>query len=356
MSQRNFKKFYLDNILDLLWRQWSALGALGGMPAEDTWIIDPEALLVFSLEMARYEPRLFEEILGWLVVNNKWIDIQRLRGIIKTKDEKTKRLTSAVSYFLSHEAKSYRRKWQALALLNRPIPALEKETLFKTKEGVSYPEPKPRSDIFDDYGFIRGQVSLRNTAGSVLATGKSNSRFLLRSLFGIGSRSECLLYLLTHEAGHPASVARAIGISVRGTQDALIELSGSGLVMTRASGKRKIEYWLDKKRWWEFISGAAFDEKSIPLWLDWVALFSALMSVWHALLDTEKADSDYMRSSKLREVMESAGVGFAKSGLNLPPIPGRHVRPERYEEDFQHFITEVLGKLHRPQKSPAPLK
>ena len=329
MSQRNFKKFYLDNILDLLWRQWSALGAVGGMPAEDMWIIDPEALLVFSLEMARYEPRLFDEILSWLVVNNKWIDIQRLRGIIKTKDEKTKRLISAVSCFLSHEAKSYRRKWQALALLNRPGPALEKEMLFKTKEGIPYPEPKPKSDIFDDYGFMRGKVSLRNTAESVPTTSKSNSRFLLRALFGIGSRSECLLYLLTHQAGHPAFVARAIGISVRGTQDALIELSDSGLVLTRTGGKRKIEYWLDKKRWWEFISGAAFDEKSIPLWLDWVALFSALMSVWHALLDTVKVDSDYIRSSKLREAMEAAGVEFSKSGLNLPPIPGKHVRPER---------------------------
>ncbi|MBW2184803.1 MAG: hypothetical protein JRF49_13220, partial [Deltaproteobacteria bacterium] len=85
MSQKSFKEFFLENILNFLWRQWSALGVAGGARTEDKWVIDPEALLVFSLEMARYEPRLFDEILDWLVVNGKWIDIQRLRGIIKTK-------------------------------------------------------------------------------------------------------------------------------------------------------------------------------------------------------------------------------------------------------------------------------
>jgi len=119
MLQKDFKKFFLENILSFLWRQWSTLGIAGSARAEDIWVIDPEALLMFSLEITRYEPRLFDEILDWLVVNGKWLDIQRLRGIMKTKEGKTQRLTSAVGYFLSHEAKTYQRKWRMLGLLNK---------------------------------------------------------------------------------------------------------------------------------------------------------------------------------------------------------------------------------------------
>ena len=88
-------------------------------------------------------------------------------------------------------------------------------------------------------------------------TSNNTLRFLLRGLFGLGSRAECLVYLLTHDGGHPSEVSKNIGLSVRGTQDALIELSKSGLILTRVKGKRKIEYWLSQDRWWEFLSRAS---------------------------------------------------------------------------------------------------
>jgi predicted DNA-binding transcriptional regulator len=108
-------------------------------------------------------------------------------------------------------------------------------------------------------------------------------RFLLRALFGLGSKAECLVYLLTHDAGQPPEVARAIGLSVRGTQDALIELSRSGLILTRVKGKRKIEYWLSQERWWEFLSKGNISEIKKPIWIDWIALYSALSQLWAAL-------------------------------------------------------------------------
>ncbi len=343
MLQKSFKENFLDNILDFLWRQWSALGVAGGARTEDEWVIDPEALLVFSLEIARYEPRLFDEILDWLVVNGKWIDIQRLRGIIKTKDEKTRRLLSAVACCISHEAKTYQRKWRALAQLNGADSTAQREILFKTKDGEAYPEPRKLFNAFYDYGFLREGFVLRKMSRPISVTPGSNIRFLLRSLFGIGSRSECILYLLTHEAGHPTEVADAVGISVKGIRDALIELAESGLILTRIKGKRKIEYWLSQKKWWEFLSGMSFEEIKVPVWIDWISLCSALMSVWEVLQDIEKTKSDYMRSSKLREIMETISNEFLKSRLDLPPIPGRGVRPEKYEEEFQNFIAKVLG-------------
>ena len=342
MSQKEFKHFFLENILNFLWRQWSSLGVAGGARSEDEWVIDPEALLLFSIEISRYEPRLFDEIFDWLVVNGRWIDIQRLRGIVKSKDEKTQRLMSAAAYFLSQEAKSYRRKWQALAGLKASDLRVKEEMLFTTREGEPFPRPGEISEPFNKYGFLRENFSLRKMSRPVSVAARSNMRFLLRALFGIGSRSECILYLLTHEAGHPAEIADAIGISVRATQDTLIELSDSGLVMTRIKGKRKIEYWLSQKKWGEFLLGASSDEQKLPMWLDWISLFSALNKVWDILNEVEQVVSDYLRSSKLREAMETISLEFLKSGLDLPAVPGEGISPDMYEEEFQKFIAKVL--------------
>ena len=70
------------------------------------------------------------------------------------------------------------------------------------------------------------------------------------------------------------------------------------------------------------------------------------MNVWEALIEVEKAQSEYMKSSKLRQSMEAITLEFQKSGLDLPDIPGREVAPENYESAFQKFITRVLGAEH----------
>lgn len=344
MSQKNFKKIYLENVLDFLWRQWSLLGIAGGSYQEDiTWSIDPEALLVFSLEMARYEPRLFDEILDWMVVNAKWIDIQRLRAIISKKDEKTKQLLSAVACLVANEAKTYSRKWKALAELYKPSPDTEKKILFRTKEGELYPKPKESSSIFYDYGFLRGEFALRKLSKKAPVNTGSNIRFLLRGLFGIGSRAECILFLLRYDAGHPSQVAEAIGLSIRGTQDALIDLAESGLVLTRIKGKRKIEYWLSEKRWWEFLTGMKYEDIKKPVWLDWISIFSGLRDVWDTLCEIEKTKSDYMKSSKLRQAMEGIRLRLLLRGIVGIRPPDYYTRPEKYEEEFQNFIKKVLG-------------
>ena len=345
MLQKDFRYLFLENILNFLWRQWSALGVLGEARTEDPWVIDPEPILLFTLEMGRYEPRLFDEVLDWLVVNGTWIDLQRLRGILRGKDETSIKLIGAVAKFLVQEGDG--RKWQNVAnfckLKMQETPDSH-ESLFFSKDGKRYP-PSPEPDsFFLSCGFNRPEVKIRRLTREVPITSQSTIRFLLRALFGVGSRAECLTYLLTNEGGHPSEVARAIGLSVRGTQDTLIDLSRSGLILTRVKGKRKIEYWLSHERWWEFLSRGSITEFKKPIWLDWISLFSALSNVWNALNEMrEEGISDYLRSSRIRDSMETIGSEFLKSGLDIPPIPGRNIKPQEYEKAFETFIIKVFG-------------
>ncbi|MGM0567711.1 MAG: hypothetical protein ACQESB_00670 [Elusimicrobiota bacterium] len=344
MSQKNFRNIFLDNILDFIWRQWSSVGVLGHTRTEDKWIVDPEALLFFSINMGRFEPRLFDEIIDWLITNGEWIDIQRMRGIVKNKDEDTKRILSAIAAVLMNEAKSYKRKWKSLSKIKKQNKINREMVLFKSKDATPYPIMKNKEDkIFSKYMISRSVFKPSNKSREVNPKTYSNIRFLLRSLFGIGSRAECILYLLSHTSGHPSEIAESIGISVRGTQDALIELSKSNLILTRSTGKRKIEYWLSERKWWQFLLDINIDEINPPIWLNWVAIFDALYGVWEVLNEVQKTQSDYLRSSKLRKAMETIGMEFYKSEIDLPPIPDKTIRPEEYEEEFQNFILKVLG-------------
>ena len=47
-SLKEFKNDFRELLLDLVWRQWSALGVAGDTHAADKWVIDPEALLLLS--------------------------------------------------------------------------------------------------------------------------------------------------------------------------------------------------------------------------------------------------------------------------------------------------------------------
>ena len=345
MSQKSFREIFLDSILNFLWRQWSALGVLGEAQTKDPWVLDPEPMLLFTLEMGRYEPRLFDELLDWLSVNGSWMDIQRMRRIMRGKEETVKRLMGAIATFLTQETNE--RKWGNLAKLCKTSgqeTPYRGEPLFYNKDGTPQPIADKSDPSFLSCGFNRSQVTIRRMSREVPITSQSTIRFLLRSLFGVGSRAECVLYLLTHDGGHPAEVAKAVGISVRGTQDALIDLSRSGLVLTRIKGKRKIEYWLSQERWWEFLSKGSITEIKKPLWIDWIALYSALSQIWSVLNEVSREGiSDYMRSSKLRDALEVVGSEFSRSGLDIPSIPGKNLRPQEYEQAFEAFITRVFG-------------
>jgi hypothetical protein len=72
-----------------LWRQWAQMGILATAEHRDRWAADPEALLLLSFEVGREEPRLFEEVLDWLVRNERLISIQRLRNLARDQDDGT---------------------------------------------------------------------------------------------------------------------------------------------------------------------------------------------------------------------------------------------------------------------------
>ena len=89
MLLRNFKQNFLDKVLQILWNQWAALGVPGYSGTGKKYFADPEALIIATSIFGRYDPRLFDGMMDWLQTNGRYINIQRLKNILKppTKDE-----------------------------------------------------------------------------------------------------------------------------------------------------------------------------------------------------------------------------------------------------------------------------
>lgn len=59
------------------------MGVFATARRADRWAADPEALLLFTLEVARADARLFDEVLDWLALNERLVSVQRLRNLYR---------------------------------------------------------------------------------------------------------------------------------------------------------------------------------------------------------------------------------------------------------------------------------
>jgi hypothetical protein len=94
-------------------------------------------LLLLTLTVARYDPRLFDEVLDWLDVNGAFLNVQRLQNLLKQYDFQAKAQVSAMAEGLGRKS-NYALKWKKLAsdyTLDRP------ESLFFMRDGKQFPAP-----------------------------------------------------------------------------------------------------------------------------------------------------------------------------------------------------------------------
>lgn len=334
-SLKEFRDSYQELLLSFLWRQWSSLGVAGYGTGNDKWYIDPEALLIFTACMGRYEPRLFDEVLNWLNINGNFINIQRVKTILKKEKFSGARVISAMAGMMAEKKKSA--KWKRLA--EELLPVNIQESLFFHKNGQPmemFGEPEP---VFRRYGFNRGKIEFRQHTQQVRIVKNTGFLFKLRALFGANTRPEIILYLLTHESGHPRLIAREIYYAQKTVQDILVEMAYSGFIHVRPVGKEK-HYWLKKDEWFNLLMSGEDD----IIWINWPRLYIALENIWLKLNQEELHSLDPLtQSSELRVLMQSVrkqieSAGFGENLSNEALYLGTE-----YTEIFLSDIRSLLG-------------
>jgi hypothetical protein len=333
-SLKTFKEEYQGLLLNFLWRQWSALGVAGHASGEDRWIIDPEALLLLTCTVGRHEPRLFDEALDWLQGNGRFINVMRLKRILRTENFSGGRALAAVAACLGKGTEAA--KWKLLAeSVTQPDVT---EEFFIAPDGKPAPvlgEPEP---YFLRYGFRRGPLRLRGYSQDFRPAQPTNLALQLRALFGINVRCEIVLYLLTHEAAHPSQIAREAYYFERAVQGTLVDMSQSGVVGLRSHGREK-HYWLKPEHWAALLNRPPV----IPQWVTWPPLFSALERIWLKVNDPQLETLDVLlQSSELRQLMVEVRPAIERARYDKKLSDDREYPGEKY---LPVFLADVIKLL-----------
>lgn len=307
-SLHNFRESLQQRLLDFLWRQWSALGVAGYARSEDPWLIDPEALLLFSTHIARHDSRLFDEILDWLHLNGSWISLGRLGSLHQDEQLGDSAVLAAIADLLSRD--SAHQKWKLL--IRRVEQADSPAKTLVQRLFPSIPILKEPDPVFLKHGLERGSIELRNMSQSPRPDQPATFLFKLRALFGVQARAEVMAWLLTNEQGHPAEIARQTGYYRRSIQNVLNDLTTSGHIGSTRVGREKTFFILRHDEWRFLLTWP--NAEAFPQWITWAPLFHALQT----FLDTLgkpglEEKSENFQAIQLREALRQASPALARA-------------------------------------------
>ena len=334
-SLSSFNSEFQELTSNFLWGQWSALGVSGYARSDDNRIIDPEALLLFSITMARQDPRLFDEILDWLDSNASRISLQRLTRMQKDYELGDATILAAIASRLSERSEHL--KWNSLTQKIAP-PNEEAKDLFP---GI--PSPRKLDPHFLKWGWKRSPIEHRRLSHTPRPERPATFLFKLRSLFGRQSRAEIIAWLLSNDAGHPAEIARQTGYFKRSVQAALNELEESGHIRSVRVGREK--HFAIRHHEWRFLltwSAASETEPVFPTWLHWPSLLQTLRKTNDLLanpsLTTMSLNMQAIEAKKAVDFAALAKMGFASNLSHIPANSGAD-----YLDIFLNQIRKLLN-------------
>ena len=334
-----------ERVVDFLWLQWSSIGVAGYARTREDWVIDPEALLLATTRFGRYDARLMDESIDWLVKFGRRINLQRLQNLHREwPGVADPRVLAAISDILGQQAAL--RKWRVIADLELESAPSVSESLFLSRDGNPSGHFGPIEPFFGKYGLLRGALEHRGMSRQPDPRARGNLLFTLRALFGVNARAEIMAWLLTHDAGHPAAIARSTGYFSKSIQQTLNEMEESGQVLSVRQGREKM--FRVRAQDWRFldpVTASGGDSKPFPRWVDWMPLFAAITRFAEALaLPGIDEKSEHFQAIKLREALDEAMPALVRAGIAHEIQTTRDFRGADLVQSLLADIDSLLGK------------
>lgn len=288
---------------ELAWRQWAALGQVAVSARQAQSIVDPEALLLLSLGLADRDGRIKRLIPWWAHVGARLLSVQRAKNLVAEYPPGTGAALGRFARSAVTDGGDHR--WKALA--------------GRTDAGPARP---------------------KDLGAGPLVSAPPALMLRLRLAFGVGIKSDVLAFLLG-TAGERCTVQQVAGATryyPRAVRRALEELAAAQFAMTASSAP--ISYQVDEKAWSALLSLRG----GPPPWRPWqdVFAFMSQLLAWVEARATARA-SDYLLSSKARDLAEAHGAAFDGFGVALRDpgaFPG-----EAYLEPFTEATRQLVERL-----------
>lgn len=308
-----------------LWDEWGQMGILAASSGQSPWAVDPEALLLLSFEVGREEPRLFDEVLDWMLVNERLLSVQRLRNLARDKSDRA--LVEAVLGWLGQKRKRPR-------LGAKPgAPEVDEPQSFFRSSRLAVDDPDP---AFLAQGFLKPRSEPSGKSQSPDIRLPINFAFRLRLLLGIGVRAEAMRVLLTTQAPwvDVQTLAFSTGYTKRNVQEGVAALSAAGVLTGLEVGNEQ-RFEAQRESWTRFLG---LDR--LPQHVDWPQLFAAYRNVLRWLANPANQNlSDYMLASEARSLVEEIAPDLRFAGIAIDP-GGQSTEPAYLERVMERLLAQ----------------
>lgn len=293
------------------------------------WAQDPEALIVFTLNVARTEPRLFDELMDWIFSNESLLSVRRLRVVCV--DEIDSSLVQAVLAWLADQRP--RARLGRLAGVSNPLPL---KPLFGPEIYIEQPD-----QAFANAGWLRPALYPSHKSQPPDLGEPINLAFRLRQLLGVSIRAEVIRVLLTIDAPWMNAQALAVstGYAKRNVHEALTSLSAAGVISSlTVNGEQR--YSPPDRSAWASLLGC--EPKDLPVHRDWQQLLAILRHILRWSEQQEFEDlTDYLKASSARDLLESLRSDLAFVGIPL----SLGSSPDDTWRELQDVTERALGKI-----------
>lgn len=293
--------------LDVLWRQWRAVGGQTATSGGARAIVDPEALVLLSLTLMDDEPRLADILHDWTILNSDLLSVQRLKNLASEYPEATKKRIAWLARIACEEAKDLR--WRSLLAVVRP------------RHGQASSDALVRTNK-------RRAIRVRLDEPATLA-------LRLRLGFGVGAKADVLVFLIGSASGAATvrEIAAETGYTVAAIRRAAEDMAAARLLHSTTG--QPVTFRADPQAW----GGVLGLPDGLPPWRSWhqrFAFIAAYLS-W-AEATSAKPFTPYTFGVKGRELLERHKSAFERDHIMVwsehSAVP-----------DWGAFVFDAIGNL-----------
>jgi hypothetical protein len=290
-----------DALLDSIWIQWKSLGTFVDTDGLSKSLVDPDSLLLISLELRHHEGRLRDMLASWAINGSTLFSVQRIKNLLGNHSFRTGDRLSEFAFQALSDGKDHR--WKSLAGSDGG-PGVRHRDLWKAYPAIWHPSAL----------FLR-----------------------LRLGFGIGIAPDLIAYLLSlnGEWSNTRLISQAIDYSPYSVRRVADRMAAAGLL--ESTQQKPVRYRLDASSWCQLLG----IDREVPSWHYWNKVF-AFSSAFLSKVEDEWVDrSPYILSTELRDLVEAHKDTFRLNKIDYPDPNG--FEGEDYLEAFLKFIPKLAA-------------
>lgn len=205
-----------------LWKVWRSLG----LYSDGEYVpMAPEEAIAGLIVLGRYDQRLFDEALSFILSNSLLLSKNRLVSIVQKMDDDSKKVFRAIAYILAEKRKDVRFK-----SFVESSKKMESTNLFESIDGTTIFIGKERDALFQKVGFIRNKFYESSKNRNLKFVSDHNPWIKAKLIFGNSVKVDTIMDLIINKNCTAPMISQNTGYTQKSVWNVLNDFDNAGII------------------------------------------------------------------------------------------------------------------------------